>query len=88
MAGKTRRNLQRPEQSELFDLYYNQERSVQNLADLYGVYTSTIRGWMDFYNMPRREQGEATRLYYRRQKECPLCGGEITAGQIHSCWGD
>lgn len=54
---------------ELIDLYYDQQLSVHEIATLLGRGATTIRRWMDNYDIPRRDYSQATILYFKKIRE-------------------
>lgn len=72
---------------ELYDLYWNQNKSCLQIAKIYGVVFQTVHTWLVKYNIPRRpygtkglkfpgrhvteEQKEKLRIYHTGKKLSP-----------------
>ena len=54
---------------ELIELYYDQQLSLNEMAEFYGRGETTIRRWMDKYDIPRRDWSQATILHYKKLRE-------------------
>jgi len=46
-------------------LYYDEEQSTNDIAEMAGVTGGTIRNWMDCFDMDRRDRGEAAAMKNR-----------------------
>jgi IS30 family transposase len=54
---------------QLIDLYYGDMKSVRQIASELGRGATTIRRWMEKYNIPRRNYSDATITHYDKQRE-------------------
>jgi len=54
---------------ELVELYYDNLMSLNEIADHIGRGETTVRRWMDYYDLPRRNYSEATILHYKKLRE-------------------
>lgn len=51
---------------ELLYLYYDEQKSIREIARELGRGATTIRRWMDVYNIERRGYSQATITHYRK----------------------
>ena len=51
---------------ELLYLYYDEQKSIREIAKELGRGATTIRRWMDIYNIERRGYSQATITHYRK----------------------
>ena len=54
---------------ELIQLYYEDLMSIADIASTLNRGETTIRRWMERYELPRRNYSEATILYYKKIRE-------------------
>jgi IS30 family transposase len=54
---------------ELISYYYENEMSIADIASVLGRGETTIRRWMDKYEIPRRSYSDATITYYKKIRE-------------------
>ena len=54
---------------ELIRYYYEEEMSVADIASFLGRGKTTIRRWMEKYELPRRTYSDATILHYKKLKD-------------------
>ena len=55
--------------NELIRYYYEDMMSIADIASTLGRGETTIRRWMEKYELPRRNYSEATILYYKKMRE-------------------
>ena len=53
----------------LIELYYDEQMSVREIASELGRGATTIRRWMDRYNIPRRNYSDATITHYDKLRK-------------------
>ena len=51
---------------ELLFLYYDEQKSIRQIANELGRGATTVRRWMDMYNIERRGYSQATINHYRK----------------------
>lgn len=54
---------------QLIDLYYDERMSVREIARELGRGATTIRRWMEKYNIPRRNYSDATITHHMKLRE-------------------
>ncbi len=51
---------------DLLIMYYEEQKSIRQIAKELGRGATTIRRWMDIYNIERRGYSQATIMHYRK----------------------
>ena len=62
--------IERPiSRDELIKYYYEDLMSISDIASILNRGETTIRRWMDRYDLPRRNYSDATIVYYQKIRE-------------------
>jgi hypothetical protein len=54
---------------ELIELYYDKQLSTTEIAEYLGRGATTVRRWMDNFDIPRRDYSQATILHHKKIRE-------------------
>lgn len=54
---------------ELVELYYDKLMSIREISEYLGRGGTTIRRWMDYHDLPRRNYSDASILHYKKLRE-------------------
>jgi len=55
-------------QEQLYNLYYNEGKSLEDIGTICGVSRQTVRNWLEKYQIPRRTRSEARLLALQKGK--------------------
>ena len=60
--------MKRIDKQTLHKLYWEEKKSLKEIAEILGVSDCTVLRWMREYNIPRRTRGESKRIFYERER--------------------